>query len=49
MAGDCGIMVEVNPKFCKCGSGEVCQNISWICSIYITYVYMIQIDSNLQH
>ena len=20
MAGGCGIMIEVNPKFCKCGS-----------------------------
>ena len=27
LACDYDIMVEVNLKFCKCGSGELCQNI----------------------
>ena len=49
MACGYGIMIDVNLKFCKCGSGELCQNISWVYSIDITYLYMIQIDTDLQN
>ena len=28
MACNYGVIIEVNPKFCKCGIGELCQNIS---------------------
>ena len=42
-------MIEVNHKLCKCGRGELCQNMSWVCSIYITNVYMIHIVFFLQH
>ena len=49
MACDYDIMVEVNLKFCKSQSGELCQNIFQVCSIYINYVCTIQIVFFLQH